>query len=315
MTASPIPQLGVVWLSVDTSGAPAPAEVVITREDSATADPIEQLYPDGYLASSGQLALVNGSAVFVDTTCPLDTPVTYTGTVPGGASTTTSAVTLDSDRVWRLGSPELPYLDVALPLSVDPPHCPPAGGKMMLSLDSDATSGQDQTEQVPGSRYPLVAHEPATSRTFGLRVAARGQTDTEQLELLLAEGRTVLLRSPSGYAFGSRYALVMSTSVDRLVPDHRRPWRVVSAVLRELERPVVSPYGTLGARWEDLCAVYPTWAAMAADSVSWASLVSGVAGGPLPSGVRTWDDVDTTWASWAALTATGYSWSDVLRGP
>lgn len=315
VTATPIDALGLVALRVDTSGDLVPTVTLARRVvgDMAT-DPV--VLAAGYLSVSGELDLVNGSAVVFDTTVPLDTPVEYLVAVSGGVpAVATAPVTVASGSVWRLGDPLRPYLDITATLATGVAECSTARATLTMGLSGDSLDGQGELVQVPGRRDSLVGTEPISMPTFELRLATRTATDRTAVESLLEPGGVLLLRMPSAYAMPPRYVAVSRASVDRLVSDQRRPWRRFTISLQQVGNPAGGAYGWLGVRWADLCTgPYATYAALTAAGVSWASIADGVGGGVYPTVMRTWSEVTATWATWAPLTATGKTWSQLVAG-
>ncbi len=311
--------LGIVMLRVDTSGDPAPGDlVVIARRIVGSTSPEEVIPAAGYLSESSTVHLINGSSILFDTTVPLDTAVEYLAYLPGeDPEVVTGGVTVPSGMIWRLGDPVRPYLDLPLTLSrANPVECPTtAGAKIILSLSDDSLDMQSEIMKLPGSRTPLTYTEPIASPTFEIRFATRSVADRQAAENLLAPGGVLLLRAPSVYQFVQRYLVVTSAKIERISADHRKSWRIFTVQAKECSQPPGAAYGWLGARWLDLCyGGYADWDAILAAGLSWGSLGTGIAGGGYPSEMRTYAEVDATYAIHAALIATGKTYSDLVTG-
>jgi len=301
-------------LRVDLSGVIVP-EVVIMREVVATAVQSPVIVPAGYLGASATVKLINGSGIWADTTVPLDTPVRYLAALPGATpAPATGSVTVASGGLWRLGNPTRPYQDITLVRAAPAPHCATTGAVVIVGLTADQHEGQGETQKLAGRADPLVGTDPLATPTFSLRLWTRLETDREALLDLYRTGDVLLLRAPVTYQLAPRYVLVGGVGVERVVSDHRKTWRSVSAELREVAAPTAAAYGWLGTRWIDMCATYATWAAFVAAGSSWAAVASGVATGVFPAVMRTWAEVDATWATWAPLTATGKTWAELVAG-
>lgn len=319
ITATPYPALGYTMLRVDTSGDPAPGDVVqLARRESGAEVSTPLIVPAGYV-DSGDAAvhLVNGSGVFADTTTPLDTAVEYLGALPGGGLVVSGdPVTLDSDGVWRLGDPLRPYLDLSLALtSSATTQCPlSVQGRIVMVVDSDTADMQSDVQPRPGSATPSLSLEPLASPTYGIRFGTRTQADREAAEALFAPGGVLLLRSPSDYQADPRFVLPTNVQVARIRSDHRSQWRVITAQLKVVDQPVGGAYGWLGARWADQCSVYATWADLEADELSWVSMALGISGGGFPSSMTTMAELTATGASYADLIAAGYTYQQIIVG-
>lgn len=318
VTAVPYEGTGMVMLRVDTSGDPAPGDIVtLGRRPVGSTAASPAIVPAGYLATSGDVRLINGSGLFYDTTIPLDTPVEYLSGLPGGTATVAAGpITLGSQSTWRLGDPLRPYLDMAMVLTRSTATaCPVAPNAIITSLTDDSLSGQSESVAVPGSGYPLTNPEPISSPTFGIAFVTKTTADREAAESLFAPGGILLLRAPSAYALPSRYLRVDSVGIARVRSDHRFPWRRFDAQVREEEQPTGAAYGWLGACWADLCSgSYPTWSAVTAAGLSWSSLATGIASGAYPSVMRTYPEVAATWATYADLEATGKTYAQLAAG-
>lgn len=311
--------LGIVLLRVDTSGDPPPGGVVsLARREvgSSISDPI--IVPAGYLDTSGDVQLVNTSALLADTTVPLDTPVEYLSGLPGTTLTVTAGpVTVASGSKWRLGDPLQPYLDLTLlkTRGSSATACPTSTQAIIVSgLGEDSLDMQSELVQLPGSRTPLPGIQPISSPTFEVRFGTRTQADREAAEALFASGNILLLRAPSTYQMDPRFVAVQSARISRVRADHRVQWRMVTAQMRVVAQPPGAAYGFLGARWADLCATYATWTDLNAAGLSWASLGTGVAGGTFPTAMRTWAEVASGFATWNDVAAGGRTWDQLLAG-
>lgn len=311
---------GSVRLRIDTSGDPPPGGVVTVSRRVAGEEETEPIIPAaGYLSATAAIHLINGTAVLTDTSAPLDVPVEYLAGLPGQDQVVaTDPITVPSGGVWRLGDPLRPYLDLTLTLTraAPAPWCPEStGAKIILGLSEDSLDMQSEVFRVPGSRTPLTSVEPIASPVFEIRFATRSHEDRLQAEAIFAPGGNLLLRVPANYQFEQRYLTITSVRVERISPDHRRPWRVFTVQAKECDQPPGASYGWVGARWADLCpGSYPDWAAVLAAGLSWASLGSGVAGGGFPSVMRSYAEVDSIYATYAALSAAVPTYADLAGG-
>lgn len=311
--------LGLVVLRVDTSGDPVPGDLITIARRMAPLGSIESVIPAaGYLSESNQIQLVNGSAVIVDSTVPVDTTVEYLAGVGNEEpEVVTGEIIVPSGMVWHLGDPLRPYLDLHLTLSrANPVECPiSASGKIILGLSRDSLDMQGEVISLPGSRNPLVYTEPIASPTFEIRFATRSAGDRQAAEDLFSPGGVLLLRAPSVYQFTQRYLAVTSVSIDRISGNHRKPWRIFTVQARECSQPPGASYGWMGARWQDLCSgPYSYWDDVTVAGISWGSLGYGTVGGAIPSSIVTYDEVDTTYADYSTVTATGKTYEELVMG-
>lgn len=318
ISATPYQDLGMVRLSVDTSGDPPPGGVVVVGRRAVGSTVLEQLVkPAGYMDVSGEVHLVNRSAMFFDTTIPLDTPVEYLAGLPGeDPVVATGSITVDSNLAWRLGDPLRPYLDMTMTLvRTNATACPAAPNAIIMSLSDDSLAGQSESTMVPGSRYPLTNPQPIASPAFEINFATKTEADQLAATALFAPGGILLMRVPDVYETASRYLRVDSVSVARVRSDHRFPWRRFTVQAREEEVPAGAAYGWLGARWADLCSgSYPTWTSALSGGLTWVSAGSGILSGAFPAAMRTYAEVSATWATYTDLIATGKTYTQLVDG-
>lgn len=223
------------------------------------------------------------------------------------------AVMIACDGCFRLGDPVRPCNDVRVCLCTGGVECGGTGGIFFAGMTADTYAANAGSMLPVNGIYPIniSRNRRAASGTF--TVVPRSFGDRDALLTLLAPGGVLLWRGPGEYGTGDRYLAVGDVPVAPGIADLRQQNRLLELPFA-VSAPVVGPtQGVCGARVQDLCAVYPTWDAMAAAGLTWASLLRGDGGG-VPSGLATWASTNAANASWNALLANEPTWSDVVDG-
>lgn len=309
------PEAGSVLLRVDISGDAAATVVVVRRTVGQVAtEPI--IAPAGFVAPNGDIALLDGSAVLIDTGAPLDTPFEYLASVSGGTLVLVAGpMTLPSSTVWRLGDPLAPYLDVPLVLSEVLSACSTAGAIVVLGLESDDYESQTILVRFDGVAAPRAISRPLSTPSTTLNLATRTLQDRDRIRALASPGRVLELRAPAVYGVAPRYVVVQGMSVARLTRDHRKVWRSVTLQLMETSQPSGGAYGQVGNRWVDLCdGPYATFAAATAAGAFWWAIAAGIVGGTYPVSMRTCASAAAEFATCALMAAGGRTCEELVGG-
>jgi hypothetical protein len=194
-------------------------------------------------------------------------------------SATSGAVTLPSLGACQLKDPLRPGSNVRVDFAFDPnPLCIPAEGVFWQSLDAEQQAANAATFNVNNQANPVVVSKVRSSVTSTLTLVARTFPDRDRLVTLLAPGSPLLFQVPDEYGLPDRYVSVGTDTVSRVLPDHRFPIRVVSLPHVVVSAPGGPMQGTVGARWQDTCNRYATWAAVNSAGLTWIQVLDGLAG-------------------------------------
>lgn len=253
----------------------------------------------GILANSSSSATVLASTVITNTaTAPASTAsvqpfVSMTGTPPAtttlsvasyllvsaAGSATSAGVTLLSLGAVRLKDPLRPGNNVRVDLLFDPnPLCIPAEGIFWQSLDVETRGANAAVFNINNQAKPVVVSKIRSAVTSTLTLVSRTFPDRDRLDVLLAPGSPLLMQVPAEYGTPDRFLSVGATTISRTLPDHRFPLRVFSLPFSSVAAPGGPMQGTVGARWQDTCNRYATWAAVNSAGVTWTQVLDGLAG-------------------------------------
>jgi hypothetical protein len=199
--------------------------------------------------------------------------------VNNAGSATSAGALLPSLGAARLKDPLRPGNNVRIDFGFDPnPLCIPAEGIFWQSLDVEQQGANAATFNVNNQPEPIVVSKVRSSVTSTLTLVSRTFTDRDRLVALLAPGSPLLFQAPDEYGMPDRYLSVGADSYGRVLPDHRIPIRVFSLPHAVVSSPGGPMQGTVGARWQDTCTRYATWAAVNAAGLTWTQVLDGLAG-------------------------------------
>lgn len=194
-------------------------------------------------------------------------------------SATSGAVLLSSLGACWLKDPLRPGNNVRVNFAFDPnPLCVPAEGIFWQSLDAEQQAANAATFNVNNQANPLVVSKVRSSVTSTLTLVGRTFADRDRLNALLAPGSPLLFQAPDEYGLPDRYLSVGADTVSRVLPDHRVPLRVFALPHAVVSSPGGPMQGTVGARWQDTCDLYATWAAVNSAGLTWTQVLDGLAG-------------------------------------
>lgn len=235
------------------------------------------------------------------------------------AATACETVTVSSESVW-LKNPFNPCLDVEVGL------CSP----MLQDCEEDTrvsyvgTSAEDYTPNT-ALLAPINRRRPIAINRVRRDAAATLQLLTHDCEARDAvletnePGDPLLFQAPATYCIPDRYISVGVLNEARLSVDQREDFRLITLPYVVVDRPVGPANGVCGARIDDLCDIYSSWAALTIAGFTWTDLLLGEASpnGPgqpdPPAGARTWDDVEAEFTDWDDVEAGGTRTWDELR--
>lgn len=235
------------------------------------------------------------------------------------AATDCVTVTVDSDSVW-LKSPLHPCDDVEVGL------CSP----MLQDCDEDnrvsyvGTSDENYAPNTallsPVNReHPISISRIRRAPTATLRLLAHDCEARDAILQAIKPGSDLLFQAPSDYCIPDRYISVGAADETRISVDQREDFRLMTLPYATVKRPEGPMDGPCGARIDDLCDIYSSWAALGMAGFTWTDLLLGLASpdGPgqpePPEGARTWDDVEAEFVDWDDVEAGGTRDWDELR--
>lgn len=193
---------------------------------------------------------------------------------------TSTGVLLQSLGACQLKDPLRPGSNVRVDFFFDPnPLCTPTEGVFWQSLDVEQRAANAAAFNVNNQAAPVVVSKVRSAPTNTLTLVSRTFADKARLDTLLAPGSPLLLQVPDEYGVPDQYLSVGTSSVGRVLPDHKFPIRVFSLPHSVTAAPGGPMQGTVGARWSDLCNRYATWAAVNSAGLTWIQVLDGLAAG------------------------------------
>jgi hypothetical protein len=233
-----------------------------------------------------------------------------------------AVVTVVATSPWYLKDPLNPCGDQAMA------RCMP-GPQLRACVDTPGMMVQNHAQrQQYEARTKLLAAEnrihdlPLVSQRGDaetvLSIITRTFGDRDSLLATLAPGTILFIQGPPEYGIPDRYISVLTVGVDAPVPDKRIQPRFFTLPYRTQDRPEGPMNGPCGARIDDLCDIYSTWAALALSGLTWRDLIYGLASlsgpGQSTAGWRTFDDVNAEFASFNAVNTGGRTFTGLLTG-
>lgn len=262
--------LGLRWLTsagAQISLAGTTANTGLTAPVSVTYSfvaPATTAFVQGYVQVSGTPA--GGSGVIFDD---------VTVTVPA-ATATSATVTVQSLSQSYLKDPQNPANNVGVLFCFDPqPNCTPTEGIFFQSMDTETWAANSAAFGINNQPSAMVVSKQRQNPSSTLILVTRQFVDRDRLLALLSPGTPLLFQVPPEYGIPDLSMSVGAVSVQRPLPDHRYPIRIVSLPWVSAVMPSGPMGGALGARWQDGCHKFATWAAISAASVTWQQALQG----------------------------------------
>lgn len=317
ITASVDAARGVVWIEVDYASDPSVSSVRIVRVITATGEE-ENVRIHSWLSDEGLdcMTLVGSSATTYDTEAPLDIPVYYRleDCAESALSVDSAEVMVPSGGRFWLKDPLRPYNNVAIVQRGDRNSCLPASGVYFRSMGEESFPGAGAIQRAVNRRNGVAVVRVRHGYSSTLSLATRQFADRDAVRDLLSTGDVLLLQGPASYGIPEVYIHVPGTPAwQRLSNDHKKQWRLVAIPFDEVDRPAGLSYGVAGTRWEDMCDVYSSFAAMEAAGISWRDVMAGLAGDivdAIVSGWRTYSRVSAEFATYSAISPESTAASD-----
>jgi len=251
-------------LSSTSSSATVLAATVVTATATAPANTVSV---QAFITMSGTPAattVVSASSVVV---------------MNAAGSATSGGVLLPSLGACQFKDPLRPGNNVRVDFTFDPnPLCIPAEGVFWQSLDTEDQAANAATFNVNNQPNPVVVSKVRSSVTSTLTLVSRTFADRDRLDVLLAPGSPLLFQAPDEFGLPDRYLSVGTVAKGRVLPDHRIPLRVFSLPHAAVSSPGGPMQGAVGARWQDTCNRYATWAAVNGAGLTWTQVLDGLAG-------------------------------------
>jgi hypothetical protein len=194
-------------------------------------------------------------------------------------SATSGGVTVASLSACWLKDPLRPGNSVRIDFAFDPnPLCTPTEGIFFQSMDQEQYGANAATFNVNNQRQPIVTSKVRSSVTSTLVLVSRTFADRDRLNVELTPGSPLLFQVPAEYGVPQLYMSIGGTTVSRVLPDHRFPIRVFQLPYASVAAPGGPMQGTVGARWQDTCNQYATWAAISGAGFIWTQVLQGAIG-------------------------------------
>lgn len=239
-------------------------------------------------------------------------------TQPVGVSAC-ETVTVASESVW-LKNPLNPCLDIEIGLC-NPAmdfDCEEDSRVSYVGMADDELDANTNVSSPANRKYPIPTNRVRRSPRSELRLLAH---DCDARDAVLAAndpGDPLLFQAPVDYCIPDRYLSVGVETEARISRDQREDFRLMLLPYVVVQRPEGPANGICGARMEDLCDIYASWAAMVIGGLTYYDLLLGLASydGPFTTAdLRTWLDVETEFANWLAVEAGGVrDWGELRDG-
>lgn len=229
-----------------------------------------------------------------------------------------------NDHPWYLKDPLNPCNDVAMArcMKGPAPNATCDDGTLGIMVADHASRESYAAATVllePMNRiHDVVMVRRRRDAEAALSIITRTFTDRDKVKQVLAPGTVLFIQGPEEYGIADRYIAVTTVTIDRPIKDARIPPRFFTLPYRTEDRPEGPMNGPCGARIDDLCDRFASWAAMTIAGLTYRDLILGVASyngpGQDPSGWRTFDDVKAEFATFNAVNTGGRDFDDLLRG-
>ena len=231
-----------------------------------------------------------------------------------------AVVTVVPAKPWYLKDPLNPCHDQPMDRCMRGPQACNTDGAMMVQNHAQRQQYEARTKLLPAENrtddVPLVRRRGRPETV--LNIITRTFADKDSLLTTLNPGTILFIQGPPEYGIEDRYISVVTVGVDAGVPDKRIQPRFFTLPYRTQSRPEGAMNGPCGARIDDLCDLYASWAALALSGLTWRQLIYGLASpdGPGQSitGWRTFDDVAAEFADFDAVNDGVRTFTGLLTG-
>jgi hypothetical protein len=251
--------------------------------------------PNEYVRDLFGALLLGEQAYVSDHEAALDREIWYVVIADGDPSTAMTAgpFTIDSGGFVWIKDPGRPWADLRLDLCATPSTSESTCTEL---TDELAWVGfTDKTRAVDAGLFPVLNRElPADvyARRKGITTSfsflSRGPSSITSVYELFTAGGPVIVQVPEIYLMNSPYGLVDrcyqpgDLNEEYLSQDQRKPLRLWSAPLTEVNIPVGEPQGTDTANWCVIEDTYATFADLTITGFSWGQVAQGEAATPPP---------------------------------
>lgn len=239
---------------------------------------------------------------------------------PVTAYALSAVVSVAAESPWYLKDPINPCGDQAMQRCMPGPQSCSTDPGMMVQNHAQRQNFEARTKLLQAENrihdVPLIRRRGAPEAV--LNIITRTFADQDSLLATLAPGTILFIQGPPEYGIADRYIAVLSVTVDAATPDKRIQPRFFTLPYRTQERPDGPMNGPCGARVDDLCDLYASWAALALSGLDWRDLIYGLAStaGPGQSveGWRTFDEVAAEFADFDAVNDGVRTFTGLLTG-
>jgi len=225
--------------------------------------------------------LIGEQAVVYDNTAPLDTPVWYRATSPGGVTETYGPFTIVSDGNVFLRDSLRPWADLEFTFcstqrGLKKEMCLPTGPEFVW-----VGFGDEIREADAGLFSRLDAETPADvfARRKRLTGSMSFMTKTlaaaDAVETLFTAGGPLFLQLPTVYGWRDAYLQPGDLVKSYLYPDQRMPHRIWNVPFVLVDAPTGPTQGVECATWCDVEEAFPTFADMVGSGGTWLDVAQG----------------------------------------
>lgn len=233
----------------------------------------------------------------------------------------TGNVTVNGTSPFYIKDPLNPCGDLALTKCIPGPQvCTTERGMMVLSYSRRESYEPGTIGLQPANRRHKIGiiRDDRDTDTI-MAVITRRFEDRDALKNTLKPGTVLLIQAPPEYGIADRYVLRLSPyTIDVPLPDVRVQPRLFNIPMEATDPPAGPMNGPCGARIDDLCDLYSSWAAMKIAGLTWRQLIYGAASLSSPgidtSTWRTFDDVNADFASFNAVNNGVRTFTGLLQG-
>jgi hypothetical protein len=229
--------------------------------------------------------------------------------VPSGFYAYSAVVTVTPTFPFYLKDPVYPCNDRAMTRCMPSPlvACNPVSGMMVQSYGpGEQYAAKTVLLEGVNREFPVPQVRPRASAQSNLVIITRLFADRDLLVATLKPGTVLFFQAPPEYGIADRYIAVGDYAPERALSDHRIPPRIFSLPHRVMARPAGAANGVCGARIDDLCDTWGSWAALKTAGLTWTDLLYGLASPNGPgqaaiAGLRTFDEVKAEFANFNAV--------------
>jgi hypothetical protein len=195
-------------------------------------------------------------------------------TVSGGTSAASKVMEYFYAQAAYVTQEQVNYVDAHTDIWIVHPTRPYLNRSVLVYDYSDVQrKSRVGLYSIIGRTYQVAVNDLKQGRSFTLSVTTSTRQAETDLDLTLALGEPVYIRTPLGGAIPSIYAAIGDQAVKR--PSYTHPRRYFELPLTEVAAPdlTLTPNNSV---WQDIINTYPTWSAVIAAKATWADVLASL---------------------------------------